>query len=80
MGGFGAINLAMHCPDVFGSVYFHSPGLFSMTGLKNCQMFGINANIDAYISLENELSLMSKEEAHTEYLKRLSSTSKILIY
>jgi len=72
MGGFGALSLAMLHPDVFGSVYNHSPGLFSNTGLEDCQMFKNNSNIDAFIKLEEELSVLSKEEAHKEYLKRLS--------
>ena len=32
MGGSGAINLALHRPDVFGAVYALSPGLFDEKG------------------------------------------------
>ncbi len=32
MGGFGAINVGLKHPDVFGSVYAFSPGLFSESG------------------------------------------------
>jgi S-formylglutathione hydrolase FrmB len=39
MGGFGALNIAMLHPDVFGSVYSLSPGLFDENGLANSQMF-----------------------------------------
>lgn len=39
MGGFGALNLAMLHPDVFGAVYSLSPGLFDENGLANSQMF-----------------------------------------
>lgn len=76
MGGYGAINLGMLHSDVFGTVYSHSPGLFSETGLADCQMFKKETVIDAYITLEKELAAMSKEAAHTEYLKRLSSLNR----
>ena len=39
MGGFGAIDLAMRHPDVFGSVYALSPGLLAPGGLETTQMF-----------------------------------------
>ncbi|MEW6404561.1 MAG: alpha/beta hydrolase-fold protein, partial [Chloroflexota bacterium] len=39
MGGFGALNIAMLHPDVFGAVYSFSPGLFDENGLANSQMF-----------------------------------------
>jgi S-formylglutathione hydrolase len=32
MGGFGALSIAMHRPDVFGAVYAMSPGLFGPNG------------------------------------------------
>lgn len=40
MGGFGAINLAMRHPELFGTVYSLSPGLFDENGLADSQMFG----------------------------------------
>ena len=39
MGGFGALNISMHHPDVFSAVYSFSPGLFDQDGLANSQMF-----------------------------------------
>jgi S-formylglutathione hydrolase len=35
MGGFGALSIALHRPDVFGAVYAMSPGLFGPNGAKN---------------------------------------------
>ncbi|MBK9601609.1 MAG: hypothetical protein IPO36_07165 [Anaerolineales bacterium] len=35
MGGFGALNIAMHRPDVFGVVCSMSPGLFDENGLTD---------------------------------------------
>jgi enterochelin esterase-like enzyme len=38
MGGFGALNIAMHRPDVFSAVYSLSPGLFDENGLAESFM------------------------------------------
>jgi pimeloyl-ACP methyl ester carboxylesterase len=35
MGGFGAFNLGLRHPDVYGAVYALAPGLFDADGLKN---------------------------------------------
>jgi enterochelin esterase-like enzyme len=78
MGGFGALHLAMLFPDIFGSVYSQSPGLFSLTGLKDSQMFSDNTNIEAYIKFEEELSSMSKEEAHKAFLSKLYTVNNNL--
>jgi S-formylglutathione hydrolase FrmB len=40
MGGYGALNLAMLHPDIFGAVYSISPGLFNENGLAESQMYG----------------------------------------
>jgi S-formylglutathione hydrolase FrmB len=37
MGGFGALNLAMRHPEVFGAVYALAPGLYSPDGLESYQ-------------------------------------------
>lgn len=50
MGGFGAINLAMRHPEVFGSVYSLSPGLVGSKGLLDTQMFDSEAHIKAFIA------------------------------
>jgi S-formylglutathione hydrolase len=35
MGGFGALSIALHRPDVFGAVYAMSPGLFGPNGASD---------------------------------------------
>lgn len=35
MGGFGALSIAMHHPEVFGAVYAMSPGLFGASGARD---------------------------------------------
>jgi len=63
MGGFGALNLAMRHPDVFGSVYSLSPGLFDPDGLANSQMFATQDAVDSFLKAESTLASMPKEEA-----------------
>jgi S-formylglutathione hydrolase len=35
MGGFGALSIAMHHPEVFGAVYAMSPGLYGPNGARD---------------------------------------------
>lgn len=52
MGGFGALDLAMRHPDVFGSVYALSPGLFAPGGLETTSMFADEGVIAEFLALE----------------------------
>ena len=51
MGGFGALDLAMRHPDVFGSVYALAPGLFDENGISEFQVFSDEGHIRATLSL-----------------------------
>jgi len=55
MGGFGALNIAMHHPDVFSAVYSVSPGLFDQEGLANSQLFRNDAAISAFIKSQKDV-------------------------
>jgi S-formylglutathione hydrolase FrmB len=61
MGGFGALNIAMHHPEVFSAVYSLSPGLFDQTGLADSQMFSPLERASAFLGLE-EAVLMKPED------------------
>lgn len=50
MGGFGAINLAMRHPEVFGSVFSISPGLVGSKGIADTQLFDSEDHIKAVIA------------------------------
>jgi S-formylglutathione hydrolase FrmB len=65
MGGFGALNIAMHRPDVFGAVYSMSPGLFDENGLAESQMFENENLIRSFVKYESVLSALPVEEAKT---------------
>jgi S-formylglutathione hydrolase len=63
MGGFGALNIAMHRPDVFSAVYSMSPGLFDKNGLSESQIFETERLIKGFIKYENDLANIPVEEA-----------------
>ena len=63
MGGFGALNIAMHHPEVFGAVYSMSPGLFDENGLAESFMFARESLIRDFVEYEAELTSLSLEEA-----------------
>ena len=63
MGGFGALNIAMHHPDVFSAVYSMSPGLFDKNGLAESFMFARETLIKNFVDFEAELASLPLEEA-----------------
>ncbi len=63
MGGFGALNIAMHRPDVFGAVYSMSPGLFDENGLRESQIFISDSLIKSFIDYEKKLSSLPEDQA-----------------
>jgi pimeloyl-ACP methyl ester carboxylesterase len=63
MGGFGALDMAMRHPDVFGAVYALSPGLFAPSGLASSQMFDDPATIEGFLEGRDGLASMPPEEA-----------------
>ncbi len=77
MGGYGALNLAMLHPDVYGSVYSISPGLFDEDGLRNCQMFATEQVRTQTQELINELRQLSVEDAHTHFLSQISTIREL---
>jgi enterochelin esterase-like enzyme len=66
MGGFGALNIAMHHPEVFGAVYSMSPGLFDEKGLEESFMFSNETMIRAFISYQKDLESLPLEEAQNK--------------
>lgn len=56
MGGFGAFDLAMRHPDVFGSVYALSPGALAPDGLAEMEMFATDSAIESYLAMEAALA------------------------
>ncbi|MCB8985875.1 MAG: alpha/beta hydrolase [Ardenticatenaceae bacterium] len=68
MGGFGALNLAMRHPEIFGAVYALSPGLFAPDGLASSQMFAAPYVAESFLALEDELASLSPEEAQAQFL------------
>ena len=63
MGGFGALNIAMHHPDVFAAVYSMSPGLFDENGLAESFMFARETLIHDFVDFETELASLPLEDS-----------------
>ena len=68
MGGFGALNIAMHRPDVFSAVYSLSPGLFDENGLAESQIFSSEYVNGRFVSYQSKIAGMSEEEAKSSML------------
>lgn len=64
MGGFGALNIAMHRPDIFGAVYSFSPGLFDENGLAESMMFApLDAAVKVFLDEQQQLAGRPEEQA-----------------
>jgi enterochelin esterase-like enzyme len=73
MGGYGALSLAMRYPDLFGSAYAMSPGLFAESGLEETLMFAERQTIDNYLALERGLASLDREQATVVFGKIIDS-------
>lgn len=61
MGGFGALSIGMHHPEVFGAVYAMSPGLFDENGLSRHFMVADTTVIESRLALQQRFGGMSRE-------------------
>jgi S-formylglutathione hydrolase FrmB len=68
MGGFGALNIAMHRPDVFSAVYSLSPGLFDENGLAESQIFFSEYVNKRFVTYQSKITAMPEEEAKSSML------------
>ncbi len=62
MGGFGALDISMRHPEVFGSVFAMAPGLFDEDGLQNSQMFEDETYIRRVVEMIDSLEGFDSEE------------------
>lgn len=75
VGGYGALNIAMKHPDVFGSVWAISPGLFNQYGI-NDSVICEQSTKEYYFNIQEALNHSANDTiAHTEYLSTLDSLS-----
>lgn len=63
MGGFGAFNLAMHHPDIFGASYSLSPTFFDENGLGNSLMFDREKKSFKFLEVQNYLATLPDKVA-----------------
>jgi len=83
MGGFGSFHLAMKHPDVFGSVYSFSPGLFDDKGIRNPDKYLSPEFADRYLSKQAELDRLPADQARTQfrtYIESLYATGNEVDY
>jgi len=66
MGGFGAFNLSMHHPDIFGASYSLSPTFFDESGLGNSLMFDREKKVSNFLELQNKLATLPDGDAIVE--------------
>lgn len=78
MGGYGALDLAMRHPDVFGAVYALGPGLFDETGLADSQMFADPATVGYFIDGQSELAAMPTDEALASMRSAMGPTADVM--
>lgn len=69
MGGYGALNLAMLHPEVFGAVYSFSPGLFDENGLAESQMFSSETQVQIFAEFHGGLAGVPLEEAKRKMMR-----------
>ena len=63
MGGFGALNLAMHHPDLFSASYSLSSAFFDEQGLSESMMFDKEKKPEQFLAEQERLSAMPEKEA-----------------
>ena len=73
MGGFGALNIAMHFPDIFGVVYSLSPGLFDKNGLKKSILFINEERINKYLISINQFNNLISDKACAKFINYVSN-------
>ncbi|NOU17587.1 MAG: hypothetical protein HOO91_08515 [Bacteroidales bacterium] len=73
MGGFGALNIAMHSPNVFSSVYALAPGLFDKNGLKKSSLFSDEERINKYLTLRNLFKKLPTDKARAKFINYASN-------
>jgi S-formylglutathione hydrolase len=70
MGGFGCLYIATRHPDVFNSVYSHSPGLFDRAGLEESQMFDSKEIVESHFQFFSSLEKTAPDKAHEKMLEK----------
>jgi len=69
MGGFGAFNLAMHHPDIYGASYSISPTFFDENGLGNSVMFDKEKKSFKFLEDQKNLATLPDRDAIEQMTK-----------
>jgi enterochelin esterase-like enzyme len=71
MGGSGAIDIGMRHPELFGTVYSMSPGLFDPQGLSHTPMFETPAAIADFLSEDSVLTATPEAQRLEKFITDL---------
>jgi S-formylglutathione hydrolase FrmB len=63
MGGFGAFNLAMRHPDLFGAAYSLSGGLLAREGLADFHVLNPEKRVENFLEIIQEIQELPEPEA-----------------
>ncbi len=78
MGGFGALNLGMHHPEVFGSIYALSPGLFDPHGLSKFTVIMDSSAREQYFTKRKEFDGWDNKESAFRFLAWMSNQNIVV--
>jgi len=76
MGGSGALSLAMKHPDVFGSVYALSPGVFAPGGLAMTSMFADTLTVRRYLDRQADFDSTPFCDAQVRFMSYIDKLYK----
>jgi len=83
MGGFGAFNLGMRHPDLFGACYIMSPGMFNESGLYDFQMLNHSEGLASYKRfIEKWRSVKNDKKGLEEFKQKFNpyNNEEVLFY
>lgn len=76
MGGSGALSLAVKHPDIFGSVYALSPGVFAPGGLAMTSMFAETLTIERYLDRQADFDRTPACDARARFMSYIDNMCK----
>jgi S-formylglutathione hydrolase len=76
MGGSGALSLAMKHPEIFGSVYALSPGVFAPGGLATTSMFADTVTVERYLDRQADFDRTPACDARARFMSYIDNMYK----
>ena len=80
MGGFGALNIGMKHPDVFGIIYSMSPAIYDDNGLEEHGMFSDSTWVHNFAERNYQFSLMQPAAAFDSLANFMKANQSFNLY